>query len=52
MEAPLSQLAAMLDERFDYTARGQTKDRRITPCATTYSDPCDRRCRQRSPRPH
>ena len=31
MEAPLSQLAAMLDERFDYTARDKTKDRRITP---------------------
>ena len=32
MDAPLSQLAAMLDERFDYTARrGKTKDRRITP---------------------
>jgi putative ABC transport system permease protein len=32
MEAPLSQLAAMIDERFDYTARrNKTKDRRITP---------------------
>ncbi len=32
MEAPLSQLAAMLDERFDYAARrDKTKDRRITP---------------------
>ena len=32
MEAPLSQLAAMLDERFDYTARrDKTKDRQITP---------------------
>jgi putative ABC transport system permease protein len=31
MAAPLSQLAAMLDERFDYTARDKTKDRRITP---------------------
>jgi predicted permease len=32
MDAPLSQLAAMLDERFDYTARrDKTKDRRITP---------------------
>ena len=32
MEAPLSQLAAMLDERFDYPARrDKTKDRRITP---------------------
>jgi putative ABC transport system permease protein len=31
MEAPLSQLAAMLDERFDYTARDKTKERRITP---------------------
>ena len=31
MEAPLSQLAAMLDERFDYTARDKTKDRRVTP---------------------
>ena len=32
MEAPLSQLAAMLDDRFDYTARrDKTKDRRITP---------------------
>jgi predicted permease len=32
MEAPLTQLAAMLDERFDYTARrDKTKDRRITP---------------------
>ena len=32
MEAPLSQLAAMLDECFDYTARrDKTKDRRITP---------------------
>jgi hypothetical protein len=32
MEAPLSQLAAMLDERFDYTARrDKTKDRGITP---------------------
>jgi predicted permease len=32
MDAPLSQLAAMLDERFDYAARGsKTKDRRITP---------------------
>src|SRR5262245_19346812 len=31
MDAPLSQLAAMLDERFDYTARNKTKDRRITP---------------------
>src|SRR5688572_26731368 len=31
MEAPLSQLAAMLDERFDYTARDKTKNRRITP---------------------
>src|SRR5262245_17618195 len=32
MDAPLSQLVAMLDERFDYTARrDKTKDRRITP---------------------
>jgi putative ABC transport system permease protein len=31
MEAPLSQLAAILDERFDYTARDKTKNRRITP---------------------
>ena len=31
MDAPLTQLAAMLDERFDYTARDKTKDRRITP---------------------
>jgi len=32
MEAPVSQLAAMLDERFDYTARrSATRDRRITP---------------------
>jgi predicted permease len=32
MDAPLSQLASMLDERFDYTARrDKTKDRRITP---------------------
>ena len=32
MEAPLSQLAAMLDERFDYTARrDKTRDRQITP---------------------
>jgi putative ABC transport system permease protein len=32
MDAPLSQLAAMLDERFEYTARrDKTKDRRITP---------------------
>ena len=31
MDAPLSRLAAMLDERFDYTARDKTKDRRITP---------------------
>jgi predicted permease len=31
MDAPLSQLALMLDERFDYTARDKTKDRRITP---------------------
>jgi putative ABC transport system permease protein len=32
MEAPLSQLTAMLDERFDYPARrDKTKDRRITP---------------------
>ena len=32
MDAPLSQLAAMLDERFDYAARrDKTKDRRITP---------------------
>jgi len=32
MEAPLSQLAAMLDERFDYAARrNKTTDRRITP---------------------
>ncbi len=32
MAAPLSQLAAMLDERFDYTARrDKTRDRRITP---------------------
>ena len=31
MDAPLSQLAAMLDERFDYTARDKTKERRITP---------------------
>jgi predicted permease len=31
MEAPLSQLAAMLDERFDYSARDKTKDRSITP---------------------
>ncbi len=31
MEAPLAQLAAMLDERFDYSARDKTKDRRITP---------------------
>jgi predicted permease len=31
LEAPLAQLAAMLDERFDYTARDKTKDRRITP---------------------
>jgi predicted permease len=31
MDGPLSQLAAMLDERFDYTARDKTKDRRITP---------------------
>jgi putative ABC transport system permease protein len=31
MEAPLSQLAAMLDERFDYSARDKTKNRRITP---------------------
>jgi putative ABC transport system permease protein len=31
MEAPLAQLAAILDERFDYTARDKTKDRRITP---------------------
>jgi predicted permease len=32
MEAPLSQLAAMLEERFDYAARrDKTKDRRITP---------------------
>lgn len=32
MDAPLSQLTAMLDERFDYPARrDKTKDRRITP---------------------
>ena len=32
MDAPLSQLAAMLDERFDYPARrDKTKDRQITP---------------------
>jgi predicted permease len=31
MDAPLAQLAAMLDARFDYTARDKTKDRRITP---------------------
>jgi putative ABC transport system permease protein len=32
MEAPLSQLAAMLDERFDYAARrDKTKDRQVTP---------------------
>jgi putative ABC transport system permease protein len=31
MDAPLAQLAVMLDERFDYTARDKTKDRRITP---------------------
>ena len=32
MDAPLSQLAAMLDERFHYPARrDKTKDRRITP---------------------
>jgi putative ABC transport system permease protein len=32
MDAPLSQLTAMLDERFDYSARrDKTKDRRITP---------------------
>jgi predicted permease len=31
MDAPLSQLAAMLDQRFDYTARDKTKERRITP---------------------
>ena len=32
MDAPLAQLAAMLDERFDYPARrDKTKDRRITP---------------------
>jgi putative ABC transport system permease protein len=32
MEAPLSQLAAMLDQRFDYTERrDKTKERRITP---------------------
>lgn len=32
MEAPLSQLTAMLDERFDYPARGdKTKPRQITP---------------------
>ncbi|MFI4942769.1 MAG: ADOP family duplicated permease [Burkholderiales bacterium] len=31
LEAPLARLAAMLDERFDYTARDKTKDRRITP---------------------
>src|SRR5690606_25326968 len=32
MEAPLAQLAAMLDERFDYPARrDKTSDRRITP---------------------
>jgi predicted permease len=32
MDAPLSQLAAMLDERFDYPARrDKTKERQITP---------------------
>ena len=32
MDAPLSQLAAMLDERFEYSARrDKTKDRQITP---------------------
>jgi putative ABC transport system permease protein len=32
MDAPVSQLAAMLDERFDYPARrDKTKDRQITP---------------------
>src|SRR6185295_2551978 len=32
MEGPLSQLVAMLDERFDYAARrDRVKDRRITP---------------------
>ena len=32
MDAPMAQLAAMLDERFDYTARrDKTKDRQITP---------------------
>ncbi|MFN8582503.1 MAG: FtsX-like permease family protein [Gemmatimonadaceae bacterium] len=32
MSAPVAQLTAMLDERFDYPARGdRTKDRRITP---------------------
>jgi putative ABC transport system permease protein len=32
MDAPLSQLTAMLDERFDYPARrDKTKERRITP---------------------